>query len=35
VLMQFSVSCTRFPWTPICPTRDRYDEVQHGSERSR
>ena len=27
-----AVSCTRFRWTPICPARDRYDEVQHGPE---
>jgi hypothetical protein len=26
------VSCTRFPWTAICPTGDRHDEVQHGPE---
>ena|SRR3712207_6005795 len=24
------VSCTRFPWTAICPTRNRHGEVQHG-----
>jgi transposase len=29
------LSCTRFPWTAICPTGDRHDEVQHGPERSR
>jgi hypothetical protein len=29
------MSCTRFPWTAICPTGDRHDEVQHGPERSR
>ncbi len=26
------VSCTRFPWTAICPTGDRHGEVQHGRE---
>ena len=25
-----AVSCTRFPWTAICPTGDRHGEVQHG-----
>ena len=29
-----SLSCTRFARTPICPTGNRYDEVQHGSEQS-
>src|SRR5918995_6056014 len=24
------MSCTRFPWTAICPTGDRHGEVQHG-----
>src|SRR4051794_679702 len=24
------MSCSRFPWTPICPIGDRHDEVQHG-----
>jgi transposase len=28
------LSCTRFARTPICPTGNRYDEVQHGSEQS-
>src|SRR5688572_21418851 len=23
------MSCTRFLWTPICPRRDRNDDVQH------
>jgi hypothetical protein len=23
------MSCSRFPWTPICPTGGRYGEVQH------
>ena len=32
---QLLLSCTRFPWTSICMTGDRHDEVQHGSERSR
>ena len=26
------VSCTRFPWTPICPTGDRHGGLQHGPE---
>ena len=26
------VSCTRFPWTAICPTGDRHGEVQYGRE---
>ena len=26
------VSCTRFPWTAICPTGDRHGEEQHGRE---
>ena len=26
------LSCTRFPWTGICPTGDRHGEVQHGRE---
>jgi tripartite-type tricarboxylate transporter receptor subunit TctC len=29
-----AVSCTRFSWTPICPGRDRNDDVQHDEERS-
>jgi hypothetical protein len=29
------VSCTRFPWTAICPTGDRHDEVQHERNRKR
>jgi hypothetical protein len=28
------VSCTRFPWTPICRRGDRNDEVEHERERS-
>ena len=24
-----AVSCTRFLWTPICPRRDRNDDVRH------
>jgi len=32
---EFDLSCTRFPWTSICPTGDRHDEVQHGPEQSR
>ena len=30
-----SLSCTRFPWTAICPTGDRHDEVQHERNRKR
>jgi hypothetical protein len=30
----YVVSCTRFPWTPICPRRDRNDDVQHEADRS-
>jgi hypothetical protein len=26
---EFCLSCTRFLWTPICPTGERHDEVQH------
>jgi putative transposase len=29
---QILLSCTRFPWTGICPTGDRHGEVQHGRE---
>jgi hypothetical protein len=29
---QQQLSCTRFLWTPICPTGDRHGEVQHGRE---
>ena len=29
------MSCTRFSWTPICPTGDRHDEVQHERNRKR
>ena len=29
------LSCTRFPWTPICPTGDRHGEVQHERDRQR
>ena len=28
-----ALSCTRFLWTPICPRRDRKDEVQHEADR--
>ena len=28
------VSCTRFLWTPICPRRDRNNDVQHEEDRS-
>ena len=28
------VSCTRFLWTPICPRRDRNNDVQHEKDRS-
>jgi hypothetical protein len=28
------LSCTRFLWAPICPRRDRNDDVQHGEDRS-
>jgi hypothetical protein len=27
------LSCTRFPWTSICPTGDRHGEEQHGRDR--
>jgi hypothetical protein len=27
------VSCTRIPWTSICPTGDRHGEVQHERKR--
>src|SRR5215210_1217982 len=27
-----ALSCTRFPWPAICPTRDRHVGVQHGRE---
>jgi hypothetical protein len=29
-----TLSCTRFLWTPICPRRDRNDDVQHEEDRS-
>jgi len=29
VLAVLAVSCSRFLWTPICPTGGRYGEVQH------
>ena len=29
-----AVSCTRFPWTSICPRRDRNDEAEHEQDRS-
>ena len=29
-----ALSCTRFPWTPICPTGAGYGEVQHERDRS-
>ncbi len=28
------LSCTRFLWTPICPRRDRNDDVQYEKDRS-
>jgi putative transposase len=28
------LNCTRFLWTPICPRRDRNDDVQHEADRS-
>jgi TRAP-type C4-dicarboxylate transport system substrate-binding protein len=28
-----AVSCTRFLWTPICPRRDRNDDVHHEADR--
>src|ERR671932_599954 len=34
-LAQRQVSCTRFPWTPICPTGDRHGEVRHARKRTR
>ncbi len=27
------VSCTRFFWTPICPRRDRNDDIHHEADR--
>src|SRR5689334_21067811 len=27
--LRYKLSCSRFPWTPICPTGGRYGEVQH------
>jgi hypothetical protein len=30
---RLAVSCTRFLWTPICPRRDRNDDVQHEADR--
>ncbi len=30
----FMMSCTRFLWTPICPRRDRNDDVQYEKDRS-
>lgn len=30
---EMRMSCTRFLWTPICPGRDRKDDVQHEAER--
>ena len=30
----YILSCTRFPWTPICPRIDRNDDVQHEEDRS-
>ena len=32
---RLGLSCTRFPWTAICPTGDRHDEVQHERNRKR
>ena len=32
---QHVLSCTRFPWTPICPTGDRHGGLQHGPEQAR
>jgi hypothetical protein len=29
-----ALRCTRFLWTPICPRRDRNDDVQHEEDRS-
>ncbi len=29
---ELPASCTRFPWTAICPTGDRHGGVQHGRE---
>src|SRR3712207_9064233 len=29
---QEKVSCTRFPWTPVCPRRDRNRSEEHTSE---
>ena len=34
VISDQPVSCTRFPWTPICPTGAGYGEVQHERDRS-
>lgn len=30
---QLPLSCTRFLWTPICPRRDRNDDVHHEADR--
>jgi len=31
---RLALSCTRFFWTPICPRRNRNDDVQHEEDRS-
>jgi hypothetical protein len=31
--VQHQMSCTRFPWTPICRREDRNDEVEHERDR--
>jgi SRSO17 transposase len=33
MLAMLFMSCTRFLWTPICPRRDRNDDVQHEADR--
>jgi hypothetical protein len=33
-LAKLRLSCTRFPWTPICPGRDRNDDAEHERDRS-
>ncbi len=32
--LAIGLSCTRFLWTPICPRRDRNDDVQYEKDRS-
>ncbi len=32
--LRYRLSCTRFLWTPICPTGERHGEVQHERDRT-